>query len=270
MTGKTGPTAPPGDGTVGNRILVNGEFAPHLNVATHRYRLRLLNSSNFQSYDFALSDGRPFVQIGTGSDLLPRPVVRAEHPARAGATSRRDRRLPRRAAHERRSREHHGHPQRAGRDRDTDRVDHAVPGHPQSDRPHPDPVHARSPASDQGPEEASMTWTFGLGGDAATGTYWTVNGKPFDPHRVDVEVPLGATQTWLLKTSARSPTTSTCTKRSGTPSRSTARSRRHGSEASRTPGGSTPERPSKSPRSSPTTPASSCSTATCSTTRTTG
>ena len=34
---------------------------------------------------------------------------------------------------------------------------------------------------------------------AKTGTYWTVNGKPFDPHRVDVEVPLGSTQTWLLK-----------------------------------------------------------------------
>src|SRR6185312_12721720 len=56
MKGMTGPTAPPGDGTVGNRILVDGEFAPHLNVAQHRYRLRLLNTSDFTSYDFALSD----------------------------------------------------------------------------------------------------------------------------------------------------------------------------------------------------------------------
>jgi len=49
------------------------------------------------------------------------------------------------------------------------------------------------------PKKISATWQFGLGGDASTGTYWTVNGKPFDPHRVDLEVPLGSRQTWLLK-----------------------------------------------------------------------
>src|SRR5947209_16929448 len=52
----TGPHAPPNDGTVGNNILVNGRYAPYANVATHRYRLRLLNSSPFTTYDFALSD----------------------------------------------------------------------------------------------------------------------------------------------------------------------------------------------------------------------
>jgi hypothetical protein len=44
-----------------------------------------------------------------------------------------------------------------------------------------------------------MTWNFGLGGNAVTGTYWTVNGKPFDPHRVEIEVPRGKRETWLLK-----------------------------------------------------------------------
>ena len=33
---------------------------------------------SFSSYDFALSDGRPFVQIGTGSGLLPHPVTRQD------------------------------------------------------------------------------------------------------------------------------------------------------------------------------------------------
>ena len=88
------PNAPPGDETVGNRILVDGRVSPYLDVATHRYRFRLLNASNFESYDFALSDGRSMVQIGTGN-LLPHPVVPARHPPRAGPTGRRHRRLRR-------------------------------------------------------------------------------------------------------------------------------------------------------------------------------
>ena len=54
----------------------NGRFAPHHKVAPARYRLRLLNSSAFSSYNLTLSDGRPFVQLGTGDGLLPAPVVR--------------------------------------------------------------------------------------------------------------------------------------------------------------------------------------------------
>ena len=74
----TGPMAPPDDSTVGDRILVNGRYAPYLDVDTHRYRLRLLNASPFTTYDFALSDGRPFVQVGTGNGLLPKAVVRQD------------------------------------------------------------------------------------------------------------------------------------------------------------------------------------------------
>src|SRR4051794_8555993 len=36
-----GPYAPPGDATVGDRILVNGVYGPHFDVGTHLYRLRL-------------------------------------------------------------------------------------------------------------------------------------------------------------------------------------------------------------------------------------
>ena len=78
MAPMTGPMAPPDDATVGDRILVNGRYAPYLDVDTHRYRLRLLNTSPFTTYDFTLSDGRPFVQIGTGNGLLPKAVVRQD------------------------------------------------------------------------------------------------------------------------------------------------------------------------------------------------
>ena len=74
----TGPHAPPNDATVGQRILVNGQFAPYLTVKPGLYRLRLLNASLFSAYDFALSDGSAFTQIGTGSGLLPAPVTRQD------------------------------------------------------------------------------------------------------------------------------------------------------------------------------------------------
>src|SRR5579875_1257534 len=61
-----GSMAPPDDATVGTHILVDGRYAPYRTVTAHRYRLRLLNASPFTSYDFVLSDGRPFVQVGTG------------------------------------------------------------------------------------------------------------------------------------------------------------------------------------------------------------
>ena len=67
----TGAHAPPNDATVGKRILVNGQFAPYLTVRPGKYRLRLLNASTFSAYNLELSNGRPLVQVGTGSALLP-------------------------------------------------------------------------------------------------------------------------------------------------------------------------------------------------------
>ena len=72
----TGEHAPPNDATTGTHVLVNGRYLPHLDVTATRYRLRLLNASSASAYTFALSDGRPLIQIGTGNGLLPRPVAR--------------------------------------------------------------------------------------------------------------------------------------------------------------------------------------------------
>lgn len=197
-SGMTGPGAPPGDGTVGNRILVNGEFAPHLNVDQHKYRLRLLNTSDFTSYDFALSDGKPFVQIGTGSGLLPHPAVRQD--ILLGPAQRAD------VIVDFNGELHHNvvlesiprtNPPPSGvgtptaalmqfRVTKTARDSSKIP----SSLAAPPPITA--------PSQASFTWTFALAGDSTTGTYWTINGQPYDPHVVDVEVPLGATQRWEL------------------------------------------------------------------------
>jgi spore coat protein A len=69
---------PPADGIFGNRILVNGAYMPHHRVGACRYRLRILNVSQFRSYNLHLSNGAPMVQIATDSGLMPKPVRRTE------------------------------------------------------------------------------------------------------------------------------------------------------------------------------------------------
>jgi FtsP/CotA-like multicopper oxidase with cupredoxin domain len=195
----TGPDAPPNDHTVGNDVLVDGRYAPYFDVAAHRYRLRLLNSSNFSSYDFQLSNGQPFIQIGSGDSLFPKAVVRQS--ILLGPSQRADVIV-----------DFHGDlnqqidlqsvpPQKnapvgvgvQSASIMQFRVNRSAPDSsrlPSTLLPTP-PLHA--------PNKVSAVWTFGLGGNASTGTYWTVNGQPFDPHLVDLKVPLGATQTWALR-----------------------------------------------------------------------
>jgi spore coat protein A len=195
----SGPYAPPGDSTVGDHILVDGRFAPYLDVSTHRYRLRLLNGSDFQSYDFHLSTGAPFVQIGTGSALLPKPVVRTDillGPAqRADVIVDFSKSLHKKIVLESEARQDS---QPGGIGTPTApimqfRVTKKVADHSRI------PAKLRPLPALNAPSTPDMVWTFGLGGDATTGSYWTVNGHRYDPTRVDAEITLGSTQTWLLQ-----------------------------------------------------------------------
>lgn len=63
-------------GFVGDRILVNGQFAPSIDVAGRSYRLRFLNGSNSRFYKLAWSDGTPMTAIATDGGLLETPVQR--------------------------------------------------------------------------------------------------------------------------------------------------------------------------------------------------
>ncbi|MDX6623086.1 MAG: hypothetical protein QOE75_1018 [Solirubrobacterales bacterium] len=67
---------PPDDGLAGGAILVNGAYMPHHRVSPCRYRLRILNVSQFRSFNLRLSNGAPMVQIATESGLMPRPIRR--------------------------------------------------------------------------------------------------------------------------------------------------------------------------------------------------
>jgi FtsP/CotA-like multicopper oxidase with cupredoxin domain len=60
-----------GLGIMGGQIVVNGTYAPYLDVSTELVRLRLLNASNARSYNFGFDDNRQFTLIGTdGGDQI--------------------------------------------------------------------------------------------------------------------------------------------------------------------------------------------------------
>ncbi len=58
----------------GDAIVVNGKAWPYMKVEPRKYRLRLLNGSNARFFRLRLSDGRPFVQIGSDGGFMPSPV----------------------------------------------------------------------------------------------------------------------------------------------------------------------------------------------------
>ena len=248
---RRGPKAPPNDATVGSRILVNGRVTPYQRVSATRYRLRLLNGSNFSAYNFSLSDGRPFVQIGTGSGLLPKPVVRQNillGPAQradvvvdfAGESGqdvvlasvpRTDEGTGSREAPIMQFRVR-------GTAKDPSRVPATLESVPRLDAP----------------KKIAQTWDFGLGGDPDHGTFWSINGQSFDADRVDYEVPLGSTQTWRLRnTSEMTHYVHIHAEQWHTVTRDGS-GRRGRSRVSRTPAGWTRARSAPSLRGLPTTP----------------
>lgn len=60
-------------GYLGEQILVNGQHAPFLSVASTWYRLRILNGSTARVYNLALTGGKPLIIIGSDGGLLRTP-----------------------------------------------------------------------------------------------------------------------------------------------------------------------------------------------------
>jgi FtsP/CotA-like multicopper oxidase with cupredoxin domain/plastocyanin len=196
----TGPEAPPNDATVGSKVLVDGQFAPYFEVAAHRYRLRLLNASNFSSYNFALSDGQPFVQIGTGNGLLEHPVKRRR--ILLGPAQRVDVLVD--------FRRERG--QRIVLESVARSDAHALSGigarqarlmqfrvtRTATDHTHVPWRLSKLPPI-KVPDQVAKRWVVRLVGDEAAGSSWTLNGRVFDPDRVDHFARLGSTELWELR-----------------------------------------------------------------------
>jgi FtsP/CotA-like multicopper oxidase with cupredoxin domain len=66
------------DGFLGDQITVNLAYKPYFEVERRKYRFRILNGSVSRMYKIALSDGKPFYQIGNDGNLLPQRVTLTE------------------------------------------------------------------------------------------------------------------------------------------------------------------------------------------------
>lgn len=190
---------PPADGVAGRSVLVNGAFMPHHEVSARRYRLRILNVSQFRSYNLQLSNGAPMVQIGSDSGLMPKPVRRGEiliGPAErvevivdfagAGGESVELRSGPHRGRNPAGARSYAGALMqfRVGRGRvaDATRI-------PRRLRPLPDWTKRAKRVPDR-------SWEISIGG--LFKTTWLINGRTFNPARADAFPKLGATETWAF------------------------------------------------------------------------
>ncbi len=191
---------PPGDKVLGAAILVNGVFMPHHRVSARRYRLRILNVSQFRSYNLHLSNGAPMVQIATESGLMPAPVRRREillGPAEraevivdfAGAGG---------EAVELRSSKRHAGPNTAGsRCYAGALMQFRVEPGRQADRTRvPRRLRALPDWVRKAKRKPDFRWTITVGG--AFRTTWQINGKTFNPARADHFPKLGTTETWEI------------------------------------------------------------------------
>ena len=87
------PDAPWVPEAPGEAMLVNGKLFPYLDVEPRKYRFRVLNAANSRFFHLSLSNGQPFMQIGTDQGLLPEPVAVAEMMIAPGERVDRDRRF---------------------------------------------------------------------------------------------------------------------------------------------------------------------------------
>ncbi len=173
------------NGVQGDQMLVNGVIQPYFDVADRKYRLRILNASNFSDIDFELGNGQSMTQIGTESGLLPAPVSR-QH-ILLGPAERADIIID-----------------FAGDlGQNIVLVNHAgilgtsqimqfrVNSHVSDNSSVPTSLRS---LPDLGTPVATRTFNFGY-----TDGHWTINGLTYDPNRVDAQPVLGTTERWVLQ-----------------------------------------------------------------------
>lgn len=64
-------------GVLGDRVLVNGAIKPYFQVANRKTRFRILNGSNARVYTLSLSTNDSLIQVGSDGGLLAKPAYRS-------------------------------------------------------------------------------------------------------------------------------------------------------------------------------------------------
>lgn len=179
------------DQVLGDTYLVNGRPVPYFEVAARKYRFRILNASNSRGYELALDSGEPVTQIASDGGLLPAPYVASSIPL---WPAERAEIVIDFSSHEVGS--------------SVVLLDRPDPTDPSATRPimRFDITREESDNSEVPPTLRSvprmmpnMTQRqFDLSFNFNT-NLWEINGKTFDPDRVDVRPTLGTTETWVFR-----------------------------------------------------------------------
>jgi FtsP/CotA-like multicopper oxidase with cupredoxin domain len=178
------------NGVTGDKFLVNGVYQPYFEAGDRKYRLRILNSSNFRTYFLELSSGDSFTQIGTESGLLPAPVIRSG--MRIGPAERLDVVVD--------------FAGKLGQNiylmdtlTGTQLLEFRVTQDVTDDSTIPATLR---PLPDIGEPTVTRNWSFDQ-----TGGHWTINGLRFDEDRVDAKPVLGTTEKWVFTNPTTQPHT---------------------------------------------------------------
>jgi FtsP/CotA-like multicopper oxidase with cupredoxin domain len=177
-------------------MLINGVPWPRMEVSTRKYRFRILNGSNARPFRLALSNGDPFILIGTDGGLLAEPVAVRNLPLamaeRAEVVVDFSRVPVGSKVFLMNTRERPELQQLMRFDvahRESDNA--SVPSRLS------DPGFLSRPASVN-----TRTWALQRSFSFRHGLppfIWTINGQHFDPDRSDAKVPLGDIELWRLR-----------------------------------------------------------------------
>jgi spore coat protein A len=187
-------------GVLGDVILVNGAPWPVLEVANTKYRFRILNASNARRYELALdpapAGGRGFIQVGADGGLLGAPLL--HNSIRIAPAQRFDVVIDfaRFAPGSRITLRNHLDSGPTGQimqfhitrnERDGAAVPERLSSYEEPDR-----------NMAQTTRVFRFSYRRGVAG-------WTINGKTFDPSRMDARPRLGATEIWQMETDFNHP-----------------------------------------------------------------
>ncbi|MGH2458883.1 MAG: multicopper oxidase family protein [Chloroflexota bacterium] len=179
----------------GDVLLVNGVPWPRFEVANRKYRFRILNGSNSTIFKLRLSSGQPLTQIATGGGLLPAPV---ESPAIPLAMAERVEVVIDFSRYPIGSQVTLQNLDGDGRLGQIMRFDVA------REEPDDSAVPTTLRPIEQIPAVAAAhtrEWVFGprVTLSAVPPVEWVINGREFDPNRIDATPRLGEVEIWQIK-----------------------------------------------------------------------
>ncbi|WP_026818969.1 multicopper oxidase domain-containing protein [Arthrobacter castelli] len=190
-------------GVLGDVVLVNGAPWPELDVDAVRYRFRILNASNARRYDLRLDprppQGASFTQIGSDGGLLAAPL---EHPNLRIAPAERFDVVIDFSAYPVGSLVTLTNAFGTGSTKNVMRFRIARKARDDSNVP-PRLSRVEGISSTAGTLTREFTFTQGPLPSGETG--WLINGRAYDPARIDSKVPLGDIELWRFITDVHHP-----------------------------------------------------------------